>query len=188
MLAFASGHPVADLTAGPGRCSVERLNCGRKIMRFSFQGDDRIDIPDAEKIGFVLGLRGKFFQHRSFDKGNIIFISRYNPVRDSALDVFLMSEKSDSGCSFPSIIKVPLNILCRQCSELTWAKPYTSLSVRLRPSFRAAFHEVFHLIVAQGKSFLLIIGFDIFDIKNRIRLVLNGENRPGQVPCKAFAA
>ena len=45
-----------------------------------------------------------------------------------------MSLKSESSFSSPSMMNVPLNILWRQCSELTCEKPNTSESVSGRPS------------------------------------------------------
>ncbi len=48
-------------------------------------------------------------------------------------EVFLINLNSDSGFSSPSIMNEPLNILWRQCSELTCEKPNTSLSVSGRP-------------------------------------------------------
>ncbi len=72
---FATGHPVADLSAGTGGSAVKRLDGRREIMRFGFQRNHCVDRPDAEKIGLVLRLRGKFLCCRSADKGYIIFIS-----------------------------------------------------------------------------------------------------------------
>ena len=45
-------------------------------------------------------------------------------------EVFLINLNKLSSFSFPSIMKVPLNILWRQCSEFTWENPKTSESVR----------------------------------------------------------
>ena len=47
--------------------------------------------------------------------------------------VFLIRAKRLDSRSSPSIIKVPPKILCRQCSELIWAKPNISESVNGRP-------------------------------------------------------
>src|SRR5690606_39846085 len=46
------------------------------------------------------------------------------------LDVSFINLKSELGFSSPSITKVPLNILWRQCSELTCENPNTSESVK----------------------------------------------------------
>ena len=50
-------------------------------------------------------------------------------------DVRLISLNSEVSFSSPSMMKVPLKILCRQCSELTCENPNTSESVSFRPSF-----------------------------------------------------
>ena len=51
-----------------------------------------------------------------------------------SLVVFFIIWKSDDSISLPSMMKVPPNILWRQCSELICANPNISLSVRGRPT------------------------------------------------------
>ena len=55
----------------------------------------------------------------------------------NCFDVSFINLNNDVGISSPSITKVPLNILCLQCSEFTWLKPNTSESVNFLPIFVA---------------------------------------------------
>ncbi|MNU93932.1 hypothetical protein D3C71_838830 [compost metagenome] len=52
-------------------------------------------------------------------------------------EVFLINLNREVGCSSPSMINVPLKILCLQCSELACEKAKTSESVKRRPNLVA---------------------------------------------------
>jgi hypothetical protein len=51
-----------------------------------------------------------------------------------ASDVLRINLNRELGFSSPSITNLPLKILWRQCSELTWENPNTSESVRGLPN------------------------------------------------------
>ena len=76
----------------------------------------------------------------------------------------------------PSIIKVPLNILCRQCSEFTCENPKISLSVRFRPIFKSQGFQVGHFIFVQRKAFTQVVSSNIIDETDCFRNMFNGEN------------
>ena len=66
-------------------------------------------------------------------KNKTLFIKLSSPALKQELgftfEVFLINEKRLSSFSSPSITNFPLNILCRQCSELTCENPNISESV-----------------------------------------------------------
>jgi hypothetical protein len=54
--------------------------------------------------------------------------------RGASFSVFLIIWNIESGCASPSIVKVALKILWRQCSLLACANIISSTSLGLRPS------------------------------------------------------
>lgn len=79
-------------------------------MGFGFQGDNTLDVLYLEEVGLGVVCRGKLLDNRTFGKGNIIFIGRYNLVRIFLSGFFIIWKREDS-CSTPSMMNVPPKIL-----------------------------------------------------------------------------
>ena len=58
-------HTVADFTSRTGRCSIERLDGGREIVGFGFEGNDAFDVANHEVIAGGVFFRSKLFYHRT---------------------------------------------------------------------------------------------------------------------------
>ena len=125
MSPFTAAHTVADFTARTGRCTVERLYGGREVVGFGFQGDNTLDVLYLEEVGLGVVCRGKLLDNRTFGKGNIIFIGRYNLVRIFLSGFFYHLEEGrfllhsvDDECAAENFVTAVLGVDLRKTEYL----------------------------------------------------------------------
>ena len=94
-------------------------------MGFGFQGDNTLDVLYLEEVGLGVVCRGKLLDNRTFGKGNIIFIGRYNLVRIFLSGLFNHLEEGrfllhsvDDKCAAENFVTAVLGVDLRKTEYL----------------------------------------------------------------------
>jgi hypothetical protein len=122
-----------------------------------------------EVVTRALVLREQTAPPRDLGKGYIVLVGRNDFVR-VLLRGFLNHLEEAEGISLPSMTNLPPKILWRQCSELIWAKPNTSESVKLAAQLLLYTVEIFYFFGRERQTFLLVFLFNILHDADRLRL------------------
>lgn len=115
----SAAHSVSDFTTRTGCRTVERLNCRRKVMCFSFQGNHTLNGFYAEEVGCTLICRRKLFNFRTLSKCHIIFICGknlawillcclFNHGKEAALHYLAIDNKLTSEYFVSAVLRVDL--------------------------------------------------------------------------------
>ena len=143
-------------------------------MRFGFQRQYGIDLLDREIIGLIGRQWGELLDGRAGIECYIVFIGRHQLVRvlgrcffDQSKEGMLLFFAVDNEGTTEDFMPAMLGIHLR--------KPEHFAVGQVTFQFFAYFIEVAHLVGAQRKSFLLVVGRNIVDIHDRIRLPVDRE-------------
>ena len=144
-------------------------------MGFCFQRDNRFDFLYFVEVRFVTACRSELFDHRAFVESYIIFIGGdqfvrvfrrcfLNQVKERTFFLFSVDNKCSAEDFVTAVFRVHL------CKTVHFAV--------CQPSFQllAYFVEVSYFFIAQCQSFLFIVGFDILDVNNWVRLFADRED------------
>ena len=177
----AARHAVADFAAASRGRSVEGLYSGREIVGLGLQGDDRMNIADAEETWNVLRERGELLDIGPLDKGDIVLVSRNEEVgvrlcrffyeRKERFGHFLaVDDKGAVEDLMPAVFRVDL----RETEKFAVGQ--------VAPELAAQPGKIINLLRAQGKPLFAVVGRNIGDETHRFRLVMNMEDLLAQSP------
>ena len=171
----ASTHTVTNLTACSCRSSVERFHRCGEVVRLSLEADDTLNVADNEIVARAVILRGKLLHDRSFSKSDIIFISGndmmrillgrlLNHLEEGRLLLLAIDDKGSTEDFVSAMLAVNLG----KTKDLAISKFTAKLTFHLM--------QILNLFRGKGKTFLLVVFLQIFDTKNRFRLLVNSKN------------
>ena len=143
-------------------------------MGFGFQGNNALDVFYLEEVGLGVVCRCKLLDNRTFGKGYVVFVGRYNLVR-ILLGGFLnhleegrfLFHSVDDKCTAEDFMAAVLGIdLCK--AEYFGVGQRTSQVLFY-------FLEVIYFLFGECQAFFLIVCLQILDVDNRFRLAVGGE-------------
>ena len=173
--ALTTGQTVADLAARTRGSAVERLHGGREVMRLGFQRKHRLEGFDLEGRRLV-GLGGSKLLHLGAeDEGHIVLVGRHQSVRVHLRGLLDEGEERvghllaiDDESAVEDLVAAVLGVDLCEAIHLAVGKFAPNLC-------RYAF-QVFHLLTAQGQTFLLVVGLNVVDVFQRLGLAVHREH------------
>ena len=171
---YTTTHSVADLTTRTGGSAVERLNCGWEVMGLGLQGDDRFYIFHLEIVARGMVLRSKLLHHRALRERHIVLISRQNLVWILLSGLlnhleerrFFLLSVDDEGAT-ENLVTAMLRVDLGETEHFRVSQ--------LTPQLTFHIVEVCDFLRTQRQSFLLIVFFQVLNVKNWGRSDFDGE-------------
>ena len=178
-------HTVANLTARTGSGTVEGFYGSGEVVRLGFQRDDAVDFLHAEPVGPCLVVWGELLHARSFGEGYIIFIGRENLV--GMLCRRLLDHLEQTGLLLLAVDdELPAEDLVAAMLRVDLSEA-EHLGVGQRPA-HVLLHllQIGYLLLTQRQAFLLVVGLEVVDVPDGLRLHVNGEHILVQPSVKAL--
>ena len=144
-------------------------------MRFGLERNHRLDIVNVKETGRIGLRRRELFYHRPFDKGHVVLVGRYELVGILGRGLLDQLEKGtfllypiDDEHAVENLVAAMLGIDLGEAEHLAVGERTADLGAKLL--------EVFDFVRVQSQAFFLVVGFDILDVTDRVRLLVHLEH------------
>ncbi|CCX63388.1 putative uncharacterized protein [Bacteroides sp. CAG:598] len=172
---LSTTHTVADFTTRTRRCAVERLHGGGEVVRLGLQGDDALDVLHLEVVGLGVVGGSELLDDWTFGKGHVVLVGRYDFVGvflcgllDHLEERGFLLHTVDDERTAEDFVAAMLGVDLGKAEHFGVGQRAAEVLLYLL--------QVVHFLLGEGQTFLLVVGFEVFDVDDGFGLAVGGEH------------